>query len=249
MALGHRAYLVCLSLISSYGCSTDELQVFGNDALVASPQDLERDAAVPADRLNGQADRAGMEVADTPAGDAAADAPASADAREGAGGDLGPAVDLTPDTPPDDLPLGARCGGRNECRSGFCFDGVCCNERCEDGCSACTAARTGRPEGVCGKSADLEGKACGKSCGTVAGVPSVVEKVCVTGSCVVSLAPRQLESCRDENPCVTSFCDDAAARCVRTKCPQAGTCCCRQSSGARMCLRTDTCRGERTCEP
>jgi len=36
------------------------------------------------------------------------------------------------------LPDGASCGdGGPPCTSGFCFDGVCCNQDCSDGCKAC----------------------------------------------------------------------------------------------------------------
>jgi hypothetical protein len=244
MLSGRRlAYLVCL-FVSTFGCSTDEIQFFDVDASAVSPQEVERDSAAPDLRVNRPDEGLAPDAPAAMTADGGLDVPA-ADAPSA---EVSPSPDLGPDLPLNDLPVGAQCSNKNQCTSGFCVDGVCCNVRCDDGCSACSAARTGKPEGTCGKSADREGTACGASCGTVAGVPSVVEKVCVSGSCVVSLLPRQLESCRDENPCVTSFCDDAAARCVRSKCPQAGNCCCRQASGARMCVKTDTCRNDRVCE-
>lgn len=48
---------------------------------------------------------------------------------------------------------GAACGRDPECGSGFCVDGVCCNEPCGDGrsddCRACSVAAGGGADGVC----------------------------------------------------------------------------------------------------
>jgi hypothetical protein len=35
---------------------------------------------------------------------------------------------------------GVACGADSECGTGFCTDGVCCNERCNDTCAACNVA-------------------------------------------------------------------------------------------------------------
>ncbi|MBM4353600.1 MAG: hypothetical protein FJ109_07340, partial [Deltaproteobacteria bacterium] len=35
------------------------------------------------------------------------------------------------------LDNGQECGGGNECKSGFCVDGVCCNTACADKCASC----------------------------------------------------------------------------------------------------------------
>ncbi len=49
---------------------------------------------------------------------------------------------------------GKVCGQGSECGSGFCVDGVCCNEACGGGvdgdCEACTAAKGAPTDGVCG---------------------------------------------------------------------------------------------------
>lgn len=48
-------------------------------------------------------------------------------------------------------PLGATCPGDGACLSGFCTDGVCCDERCDEPCYACTAAKKGSgANGECG---------------------------------------------------------------------------------------------------
>ncbi len=35
---------------------------------------------------------------------------------------------------------GAPCGGANQCKSGYCVDGVCCNTQCADKCASCKIA-------------------------------------------------------------------------------------------------------------
>ncbi len=47
--------------------------------------------------------------------------------------------------------LGSHCKLDDECTSGFCVDGVCCNEPCKGLCRACIAAitQTNAPDGTC----------------------------------------------------------------------------------------------------
>jgi hypothetical protein len=229
--------LVCFWL----GCSTESTGLVAFDDANA-PQNLDESDAEP-DATVSRPDR-GLE-APPPEKDAAVpDAPVDQTSDT-----AGPEV--APDKPaPTNQPPGAACGAKGECASGHCADGVCCDVACDDGCSACTLKRTGRTDGTCSWSKDLEGKVCGKGCSAVAAMPAVVEKVCVAGACVVPVAaPKVIESCRDDNPCVVAFCDDNDARCVRTTCPQQGTCCCRAASGQRTCTKQDQCKGERMCVP
>jgi hypothetical protein len=235
MLAGRRALLVGLFVLLN--CSTEDIGLHEHDGSTAAMQGME-DPPRP-DVGVSRPDR-GVEVA--AAADAGADAPAPAL-------DATAAPDRMADLPPTDLPNGARCGSRGECKSGFCVDGVCCNEACDDGCSSCTAGETDRADGICGKARAREGKACGRACGTAAGVPAVLERICVSGACVLPLIPKALERCQDESPCVTSFCDDNEGRCVKRTCPTAGTCCCKLPTGTRMCTRQELCRGERMCEP
>ena len=45
---------------------------------------------------------------------------------------------------------GATCSTTNECLSGSCADGVCCNNACTGACTACSAAKKGAgADGVC----------------------------------------------------------------------------------------------------
>jgi len=46
-------------------------------------------------------------------------------------------------------PGGAPCGAAGECATGSCVDGVCCESTCAGGCSACSNAKTGQPDGLC----------------------------------------------------------------------------------------------------
>jgi hypothetical protein len=236
MVFGRRVAFSCL-LLSWLACSTEDTGLYSYDA--TNQQGFEEsppDVGIPRDRPPAVVD---TRPADKPDAAAAADAPAA---------DTAP--DLMPDKPArTDQPLGIACGNNGECHSGHCFDGVCCDSACTDGCSACTGARTGRPDGTCATAADREGKTCGKGCSTVATVPSLVEKVCKAGACVIPAGkPTVIESCHDSDPCVVSFCDDNDARCVRTSCGQ-GSCCCRSSSNDRMCMRQDACHGGgKTCE-
>ncbi len=49
------------------------------------------------------------------------------------------------------VPLGSACTKNADCFSGFCADGVCCNEACTGTCRACTAAKKGSgADGTCG---------------------------------------------------------------------------------------------------
>jgi hypothetical protein len=224
--------LVCFWL----GCSTEEKGLGGPDAYSFENLD-EPDAAVDG-RLN-KADR--LVEATVHDGPPPPDAPVTPDGP--------PPPDLAPDkSAPVDQPLGAACARGRECRSGSCVDGVCCDTACDDGCSACVQSRSGRPDGTCGKAADREGKVCGRACRAVTTGPAVVDKVCQAGACVVPASPTVRESCRDDNPCVVAFCDNEAARCVKSTCPQQGTCCCRSANGQRQCSRQDQCKGERMCE-
>ena len=227
MVSGRRcAVAVCFALLA-LGCSTEDKGLGQYDALNA-PENLQSDADLPAPSLDAGVVRSDGPVTLKP--DAAADAPVAP-------------TDAAADAPANNRPLGGACGKDSECSSGHCHDGGCCDTACNDGCSACTAARTGRPDGTCAVAADREGQVCGKGCGVVQNVPAVVARVCVGGQCVVpTTAPMLVESCQDADPCTAAFCDDATARCVTSICPQAGTCCC-QNNGGRSCVKQEQCKG------
>jgi hypothetical protein len=41
------------------------------------------------------------------------------------------------------------CAAEDECASGFCVDGLCCDDPCDESCESCLAASTGEVDGVC----------------------------------------------------------------------------------------------------
>lgn len=45
--------------------------------------------------------------------------------------------------------LGEACESPNDCESGLCTDGVCCESRCDGICQACSAELTGAADGKC----------------------------------------------------------------------------------------------------
>ncbi len=55
-----------------------------------------------------------------------------------------------PDVCVADLPNGDACENGGDCQSGFCVDGVCCNEACDGACEGCSDFFTGITNGVCG---------------------------------------------------------------------------------------------------
>src|SRR6185436_8254039 len=236
-----RTAFALLIIFASVGCSTEDTGLVPvdaaedptNSAQGFDPDGGRLDARVKVDKPP-TPDLAPPDLASLP------DAPEPADVSP---------PDLAPDKPPlTNQPQGADCSKNSECRGGHCVDGVCCDSACDDGCSACSQKRTGRSDGTCARARDMEGKACGKACSSVATMPAVVEKVCAAGACVVPSAPKVLTSCQDSNPCVVAFCDNNEARCVKTTCPQQGTCCCRSSSGQRACTSRTQCTGSKTCE-
>lgn len=50
--------------------------------------------------------------------------------------------------PPGDCVL-APCASAAECASGFCVDGLCCDDPCDGTCESCLASSTGEADGVC----------------------------------------------------------------------------------------------------
>jgi hypothetical protein len=159
-------------------------------------------------------------------------------------------LDIGPDTPPPvNLANGAACAATSWCKSGFCVDGVCCERACANGCMACRKTRTDLADGTCGLAKDLDGKPCGKACGSAEpGVTAVVQKVCAAGVCGFPSTPVVLERCAGDNPCLKFFCDDGTARCVSTGCA-AGSCCCNSADGMRACVVRAMCTGARSCSP
>jgi hypothetical protein len=90
----------------------------------------------------------------------------------GSGGELGDALEADlPDEPPVDIRKadGLPCGAATECTSGFCVDGVCCEQSCMGTCRTCAlpgSAGTCRPFDVGTDPADECPDQTAASCGT-----------------------------------------------------------------------------------
>ncbi|HET6282784.1 MAG TPA: hypothetical protein VFH73_17605 [Polyangia bacterium] len=163
------------------------------------------------------------------------------------------ALDVAAEGPPSTLPPnGAPCMNKSECRSGFCVGGVCCAAACDNGCSACAMAKTGKPDGMCAADKGLDKQKCGSTCAQLtANVPAVLQKICDNGACVPSPQLTIVEICQKDDRCNVSFCDQSDAnnaRCVNSICPQQGNCCCGAQDGTRMCVQRAACIGDRSCQ-
>ncbi|NUP06334.1 MAG: PEGA domain-containing protein [Polyangiaceae bacterium] len=96
----------------------------------------------------------------------------------------------------------APCTFGADCASGFCADGVCCNEACDGSCDGCTAARKGSgADGVCGDvPPELDPD---DACVLSEGAPCEGNDQCATGFCVdgvccQSACTQQCEACDKE---------------------------------------------------
>jgi hypothetical protein len=185
---------------------------------------------------------ASADIADAPVSQP--DAPVSPpDAPGGADAPGGP-----PDAPRDGFEAppptlkspGASCGGRGECQSANCVEGVCCDHPCDTACSSCLNANTGKPTGQCApvKAGVAHGSDCTATDPTTCGLD---------GKCDGAGACRQHGSstvCRGEaclpgttNYSPTSVCDGKgmcvpmSQSCGKFKCAADGVRC-RSSCGA-----------------
>ncbi|MDC3961526.1 MYXO-CTERM sorting domain-containing protein [Polyangium jinanense] len=117
------------------------------------------------------------------------------------------------------------CGFPEECASGFCVGGVCCDTACTGLCEACTAAAKGSGEdGFCGPA--KEGTVCKKAYCDDA-LAFVSASLCdAAGSCVDPTTPP--ESCIHDDPCKIDLCGDNGCEVVvkfdGTECGAGMTC-------------------------
>jgi hypothetical protein len=139
--------------------------------------------------------------------------------------------------------LASACTAADQCLSGFCADGMCCNAACGGACDRCDLPGA---QGTC--SPTPAGMAGTPSCGayvcdgTNATCPTVCAAdascangfYCATGAC----APKQVagQTCTTNSACVSGFCVDDGA---------GGVCCSTACAGA--CDRCDTPGSQGTC--
>lgn len=114
-------------------------------------------------------------------------------------------------------PNGSACVGANECTSGQCVDGYCCNAACGEQCKACDVAGSlgtctdvaGSPHGArlaCASGFGCSAGACATTCTTSAQCAS--DRACDTssGTCVTKRGLGAL--CASALDCATGFCVD-----------------------------------------
>ncbi len=126
-----------------------------------------------------------------------------------------------------ELMNGATCEASDQCRSGFCTDGVCCGSRCDGQCERCNAtgtqgtctAVTGAPVG--GRTACMGTGTCGGTCdGTVRATCTYPGSTvsCGPGSCAMGTATAP-SACNGAGVCATGATSPCAPYiCAETAC-------------------------------
>jgi hypothetical protein len=158
----------------------------------------------------------------------------------------GASPDAAPDLGPPKNAIGVACAADDQCGSGFCIDGVCCESACADRCHVCNAAGTlGRcttvaagddPRDEC--TADLV-STCGRD-GTCDGAggcrlyPAKTE--CEPGGCVGTTSERAARLCDGKGVCQATM----SRSCTSSTC-QNGSC-------ASVCTTSDVCLPGFNCE-
>lgn len=125
---------------------------------------------------------------------------------------------------------GSSCANARQCDSGFCYDGLCCNEDCGGLCEACSRALTANADGFC--LSTLPGKERGDECtGAVACNGA--------GACFGGALG---SGCDDAFECNSGFCVDGV--CCDGACD--GTC---QACGATgACFSVASAEDSGTCD-
>jgi uncharacterized protein (TIGR03382 family) len=125
---------------------------------------------------------------------------------------------------------GQACSTQNQCLSGFCVDGVCCNSACDEGCDACNllgqaGTCTLRSTGAAGAPSctpyvcDGQTAPCPTTCTTDANCIS--SHHCSNNTCVPKRP--QADPCAAGNECLSSFCADGL--CCTSACGEACNSC------------------------
>ncbi|MEM6532069.1 MAG: hypothetical protein AAF654_05565 [Myxococcota bacterium] len=111
---------------------------------------------------------------------------------------------------------GTICESGDECRSGECSDGICCNRQCDGVCESCLEAVSGGENGVC--TPTDRGTNPGERCGANA--------VCDgAGACKTNLGA----ACADGAGCLSGFCVDGV--CCEDACDSVCVACSNAVSG------------------
>ncbi len=153
-------------------------------------------------------------------------------------------------------PDGHACSATADCASGFCVDGLCCDEACDEACHACSAAQTGSGvDGTCGDA--LSGTNPGGLCATMLPSTCGTTGTCDgKGSCATYAAGTDCGPvpCADGVPTHAAACDanGSCAGVPTTSCAPfacAGTSCKTSCATSADCFDVpcDTCPGIAFC--
>ena len=112
------------------------------------------------------------------------------------------------------MPSGDSCGRKEECASGICVDGYCCNDACGGQCEACDAAGA---EGVCSA---ITGAPRGGRPDCPAGTP---DQPCTAASCDGADRTQCARFVGPEVECGPASCSDGVAT-LRETCDGTGAC-------------------------
>ncbi|MBK8256421.1 MAG: hypothetical protein IPK82_27600 [Polyangiaceae bacterium] len=140
---------------------------------------------------------------------------------------------------------GVACSAASQCQSGFCADGVCCNNACSGTCQACTNAKTGGVTGTCSNvtvntdpdnecTAECNGTG---ACEAVGGTACTTNAQCQSGFCV-------------DGVCCNSACTFSCTACSLAKTGVASGTCANVSAGTDPdveCPGTTNCNGNGQC--
>jgi hypothetical protein len=148
----------------------------------------------------------------------------------GEGGNVNPCDNGIQDPTEDGVDCGGACpacapvcGDGMECETGFCVQGICCNEACEGSCHSCRAADTIGPDGVC-----LPAKPGTDPKNSCANAPS--EDLCgQTGSCD---GAGQCAFAAEGTICAPALCAGPESQSNPSTCDGAGSC---EENGESAC--------------
>ena len=142
------------------------------------------------------------------------------------------------------IKLGEACSTSDQCQSGACVDGLCCNRACDGQCEACDVPghlgtcgpASGAPHGARAACAS-DGSACGGSCdgveSTSCAYPAATVK-CGSASCAAGVAS------------AASFCSGAGA-CAASIQSSCGPFACAQASCGSSCTGDAECASGSSC--
>lgn len=123
-------------------------------------------------------------------------------------------------------PLGENCTSDQQCDSGTCSDGICCESACDEPCEACT---------LNGQCEATDGESCGNG-------RQCFERECAVplgGICSATLP------CSGDNACTRAIDNDESNRCCTESCTGATDC--NDSGECVECSQDSDCSGAASC--